>query len=250
MANDNSAELTKDQAAYLGYFSDIPEFNKYDIVGDSLAGFTFDKFFRNYMYYEHDYGGFIIITDKQHLVGFNKNKQGVEHHCDAIAKIYMKLHNLPDLPCATHEEKLKSQVKAVKYFYAAGEEYICARFDFEKKSGYHSGSNEFEKGKPNEYSGVLSFDITKTKINYKNVKQFIKFYEAFNEDIAYYSKHFDFPVEFVYENDKKDVSHSLDNILKYLENYLVEHKEALEAESINPNEEIIDVPKSAGFTIS
>ena len=251
MSNDSSDELTKNQAAYLGYFSDIPEFNKYDIVEDSLAGFSFDKFFKYYPYYEHDYGGFVIITDKQYLIGFNKNKQGVEKHCDAIAKTYMKLHNLPDLPCATLEEKLRSKVKAVKYFYAAGEEYICARFDFEKKSEFRSANNEFEKGKPNEYQVVLSFDITKTKLNYRNIKQFIKFYEQYNDDIAYYSKHFDFPVEFVYGNDKKDKpSHSLDNMLAYLENYLMEHKDELDKEPINPDEEIIVVPKTSGIKFS
>ena len=100
--NDVSSELTKDQEAFLSYFSDITEFNKYDLAMDSLAGFSFDKFFKNYMYHEKDYGGFIIITDKQYLVGYNKNQQGVEHHCDAIAKAYVTLHKLPDLPCSNN----------------------------------------------------------------------------------------------------------------------------------------------------
>lgn len=249
--NETTKELTQNQAAYLSYFSDIGEFNKYDLVSESLAGFSFDKFFKNYMYYEKDYGGFIIITDKQFLVGFNKNQRGLEHHCDAIAKTYMTLHKLPDLQYQTPEEKEKSQIQAVKYFFAAGEEYMCARFDYEKKSQYQRMDGEFEKGKPNEYEGVLSFDISNTKINYKNYKQFLKFYLQYNDDIEYYSKHLNFPVEFVYDKDgKKELWHNLDKMKDYLEKYLEENKDKISTESINPDEEIIEVPKKVGFSIS
>lgn len=244
-------ELTKNQASFLDYFSDIGEFNKYDVVTDSLAGFSLDEFFKNYMHYDKDYGGFIIITDKQYLIGANKNQQGLEKHCDAIAKTYMTLHKLPDLPCTTLEERKKSQIQAVKYYYAAGEEYICARFDYERKSDFKTVGNEFERGKPNEYEGVLSFDISNTKINYKNYKQFLEFYLAFNDDINYYSKHFNFPVEFVYDKEEKKVSwHNLDKLKEYLEKYLEEHKDEIIKESINPDEEILEIPKTVGFTIS
>ena len=246
--NEVTEALSKDQEAYLAYFSDIREFNKYDIVEDSLAGFSFDEFFKNYMYHDKDYGGFVIITDKQYLVGFNKNQRGLEHHCDAIAKTYMKLHNLPDLPCITDYERQRSKVQAVKYFYAAGEEYICARFDYEKKSSYNSASGGYEKGKPNEYEGVLSFDISNTKINYKNYKQFLKFYLQYNDDIEYYSKHLNFHVEYVYDKDKKIPSHSLNELKDYLESYIENNKDKIDVESINPNEEIIEIPKKALFS--
>ena len=248
--NEVSKELTKDQEAFLSYFSDIREFNNYDLVNDSLAGFSFDKLFKNYMYHDKDYGGFIIITDKQFLVGYNKSQQGVEHHCDAIAKAYVTLHKLPNLPCSNDIERKKSMIEAVKYYYAAGEEYICARFDFEKKSAYKTVGGEFEKGKPNEYEGVLSFDISNTKINYKNYKQFLEFYLAYNDDIEFYSKHYNFPVEFVYDKDKKVVSHNLDALKDYLEKYLEQNKDKINKESINPNEEILEIPKKVGFTIS
>ena len=87
--NEVTEALSKDQEAYLAYFSDIRESNKYDIVNDSLAGFSFDKFFENYMDHDKDYGGFVIITDKQYLVGFNNNQRGLEHHCDSFAKAYI-----------------------------------------------------------------------------------------------------------------------------------------------------------------
>ena len=186
-----------------------------------IKDFSFYEFFREVEKRKkelNDYGGFLIITNKQYIIGYNAGF-GVGTHLSSFARTMKDITGGGNI----------NLNEAVKLNYICDKNYITARLCYE-----HNGDNEH--GRP-LYGGVLNFNLSTldNKITPKQFENFVEFYNDYNEDIKYCISKYginNFYVRFTYLDEtgkiKYNCSNSLDNLYNYLSNSIDHSKEILE----------------------
>ena len=183
-----------------------------DIYNFSLEPLTKDFSFFDFCSKtkREDTGGFVVITDRDYTIGYNSGFGEGSHLC-AFAR-YLKDHMDGGI--------IHNMEEAEKLYSLVEKNFITARIVYE----IYEDVETLEKRR----HGYIYFDLSKG-INYKELEQFQRFYEKYNEEIKYVCKKFNFSVSFMARdiNGKKvtDTSLSLDNILEYMKENLIEERE-------------------------
>ena len=163
---------------------------------------------------DEDYGGFLVITQKQYIVGYNSSF-GTGTHLSSFARTMQDLKgggfisNLSDALYLTTE---------------CTDNYLTAVIVYEN-------TLDNMNSKP-IYRGYINFEVP-DRISPKTYKVFEKFYEDFNEDIKYITNKYNtFEVIFNSkdQNGKKKIINSKDlELLKeYLNSIIDENKKDYE----------------------
>lgn len=124
-----------------------------------------DFSFLNFMYearaYRYDdYGAFLVISNKQYIIGYNAGF-GIGSHNSAFAKVYKEMHGGGTIYNPKDADVLNS---------LCNKNFITARIFTEKISG--------------GYTGCIHFSIPKDGISLEQFKLFEQFYDDYNEEIS------------------------------------------------------------------
>ncbi len=182
-----------------------------------LFNFPLEPLIRNFSFYDFcsktkrpDNGGFVVITDTDYTIGYNSGFGEGSHLC--VFARYLKNRMGGGI--------ISNMDEAEQLYSFVERNFITARIVYE----IYEDIETFEK----RIHGYIYFNLNKG-INKKEFEQFQKFYEKYNEEIKYVCKKFNFSVSFMARDidGKKitDTSSSLDNILEYMKNNIVEEKE-------------------------
>jgi len=207
--------------------------NNYYTKGvDSLDKYNFplEPLIKNFSFYEfcshpgeEDYGGFLVITNRQYVVGYNSS-MGSGSHANAFARVMKDLSGggyiNDSLEVIILERELESK-------------YVTARILYEP---YYDGSEERIK-RAGGIVFIFAGFLGNKKINYEQYENFLKFYDKYNEEIKYVCKKYKFTVNYTYIDDNNmvqtNVSNNLENVLKFMANNLIEKKEDMDEVIIN-----------------
>jgi len=177
-----------------------------------IDGFDFYEFCDNGQKQTGDYGGFIVITDKQFIVGYNSGF-GVGSHRDVFARVYRDIHG---------GGPINSELEAIEFERKLITSAIVGKIHFELTASLDV---------PSYYSGHIHFDLTvpgsKGQIKPITIKQFNnfkKFYEKYNKDIEYVCQKFDFKIILTYYDLFGALvtitSFSLDSLYTFMETHI------------------------------
>lgn len=178
------------------YFENSSMYN-YDI-NPLIDNFSFYDFINS----KDDLGGFIVITNKQYIIGYNSSF-GKGTHLSSYARV------MKDLSGGGY---ISNQMDATFLALNCKKTNITARINYEKIG---NGS----------YCGGISFDLTLLKdgISKEQLEEFKLFYDDYNEEIESISSKLgiqNFYVEFKYKDTngavKRHISNNLDELYKYL----------------------------------
>lgn len=163
-----------------------------------------------------DYGAYIVITDKQYIIGYTA-KYGEGSHRSAFAR--------------TQKELLGG---GIINNYSDGKVLtdMCINNNISAKINYaKSIINESAK-----YVGYIDFDLTDTIITQSKFEMFKLLYDKYNQELLYLSsKGKGFKVNYRYMEKNRvlrNETDSLDSLYLYLENHITN-------DYINTNDEII-----------
>lgn len=172
-----------------------------------IKDFSFLDFIHNGLKYRdtgHDFGAFLVLTNKQYVLGYNAGF-GVGTHIASFARTYNDLNGY---------SRIRNDLEAIKLSTKCQKEYITARITYEC-----TGENE---NRTPVYFGNISFSLQNLPITQSQFEVFKKFYEDYNDEIKLVVNKCslnNFCVWFTYyENGKKgvDKSDSLDNLYNFL----------------------------------
>lgn len=160
-----------------------------------------------------DHGGFLVITDKQYVVGYNAGF-GEGAHVYAFARCMKDMQGGGDI---------NSDKESFALDFTLEKEYLFARIIYEMY--------EDEVTHQKKHAGYIVFPLADFRNN-KNItkgqfEQFLKFYEKYNDEIKYVYKKFNFVVDYTnYENDRvtHHYANSLDGLRDYLSKHIVDKK--------------------------
>ena len=170
---------------------------------------------------DEDYGGFLVITPNQYIIGYNAGF-GTGTHMSSFAR------TMKDIKGGGFINGIN---EAVKLTMECEDNYLTAVIIYEKYI-MDMNSNPI-------FSGYISFDI-KRKISEKEYRMFEKFYDDYNSDLAFASKRFNFDVLFNYIDEKGKERQVKSKNLDLLNAYL---KNNIDYNIVNnENETIIGVP--------
>lgn len=171
-----------------------------------IENFTFYDFIKEGMKIkEHqDFGGFLVITNNQYIVGYTKNF-GKGTHLSAYARTMNDINE---------RGYIRTDAEALSISNECQRNYITARIVCEYK-----GDNE---NRIATYESYINFDFSKLgyKITPEQFETFKEFYNTYNEDIKYVSKRYGFYVRFSYKDENGSVKYNISNDLDTLYNYL------------------------------
>ena len=166
-----------------------------------------------------DHGAFLVITNKQYIIGYNAGF-GNGTHMSAFARTFKDI-NGGGIIGIEHDAILLS-IKCQKNYLTAK---IC----------YESCRNNLYRN-PN-YKGTITFELS--SIDYKITKEqfdvFEIFYNDYNEDIKYITKKNDIYVRFSYLDEKGNLIKSKTTDLDELYNYLlnnIDYNKQIEEETV------------------
>lgn len=176
-----------------------------------ISNFDFDTFIQ---YAEKskaelkEHGGFLVITNKQYIIGYNAGF-GTGTHLSALARTTKDI--------LIGGGSISNQNEAFQLAGICCRNYITARIVYEC-----AGYNEFQRP---IYSGYINFNLNEfdNKITREQFEMFKSFYNDYNEDIKYVTKKYGldkFYVRFCYKdqngNGKENKSNSLDELYRHL----------------------------------
>lgn len=164
-----------------------------------------------------DYGGFVMITPKQYIIGYNAGF-GSGTHLSSFARAMQDIKG---------GGQINTFIDAANLNMECEDNYILGYIVYEK--GVEKDTNK------SEYCGYVAFDC-KNNITPEQYDVFLKFYEDYNNDLNYVCNKFKFEVIYSYKNGNKktiDRSKNLDNYKEYLSTRIEEKNNNL------PNEVII-----------
>ena len=188
-----------------------------------ISNFDFDTFIH---YAEKakkelkEHGGFLVITNKQYIIGYNAGF-GVGTHLSAFAR------TTKDLLGGGY---IANQNEAFKLTGICCRNYITGRIVYEV-----AGYDKFQRP---IYSGYINFNLNEfdNKITPGEFENFKVFYNDYNEDIKYVTKKYGlnkFYIRFCYKdekgNGKENKSGSLDELYNHLSNS-IDMKKKLETD--------------------
>lgn len=154
-----------------------------------------------------DHGAFIVITNKQYIIGYNAGF-GAGTHLSAFARVTKDLFG---------GGYIANQNEAFKLTGICCRNYITGRIVYECV-----GYNEYQRP---IYSGYINFNLNEfdNKITLEQFETFKKFYNDYNEDIKYVTKKYGlnkFYVRFCYKDSNGDGKENKSNSLDELYNHL------------------------------
>lgn len=177
----------------------IDNFSFLDFVYDALK----------YREVGNDFGAFLVMTDKQYILGYNAGF-GVGTHIASFAKTFSELKGI---------SKIDNDLDALRFSNKCQDDYITARIMYECV-----GENE---NRIPVYSGGIGFTIKKLPISPNQFEVFKKFYENYNKDIELAVKKCfinNFSVWFINDTEPGqsylDKSGNLDNLYSFLESHI------------------------------
>lgn len=177
----------------------VENFSFFDFIGEALR----------YREIGNDFGAFLVITNKQYVLGYNAGF-GVGTHIASFARTFNDINS---------RGKIENDLEAIRLSSKCQKDYITARIMYEC-----IGENE---NRIPIYSGSISFSIKTLPITPKQFEVFKKFYEDYNNEIELVIKKCsinNFCVWFTYdtETSKFNVNKSgnLDNLYKFLESQI------------------------------
>ena len=153
---------------------------------------------------EEDHGGFVVITPKQYIVGYNAGF-GAGTHLSSFSRA------MRDIKGGGSINNIQDAIKLNEECF---DKYITATIVYEEKS-------KDNNGKP-FYTGYIDFDLGNTKISEQMYESFLKFYDDYNDDISYTTMKYGNKFSVVFKYRDKDgkldmsVTDNLDTIKYYL----------------------------------
>ena len=209
-----TAYYNKNSTLETGYNYDLApllyKFNFYDFVSYAEQGKVGDN----------DYGGFLVITPKQYIIGYNSGF-GTGTHLSSFARTMMDLKG---------GGPIFDNFQATDLAVECDDNYLTAVIIYEKVS---------IQGKP-VFKGFISFDLTK-KVSENEYRVFEKFCDDYKEDISYVIKKFkNFSIIYQYRdnNGKKRTESTTDlELIKQIVRNNIDYNK----EENNINEHIIGV---------
>ena len=181
----------------------------YDL-GPLISNFDFDTFITEAEKSKEeisDHGAFVVITNKQYIIGYNAGF-GMGTHISAFARTIKDLYG---------GGEIENQNEAYKLTGLCCRNYITARIVYECV-GYNENRRPI-------YSGYINFNLNEfdNKITLEEFETFQNFYNDYNEEIKYITKKYGtnkFYVRFCYKdqngNGKENKSGSLDELYNHL----------------------------------
>ena len=166
-----------------------------------------------------DYGGFIVITSKQYIIGYNENF-GTGTHLMSLARVAKEI---------TGGGTIKDKEEAKNLANYCFDKYIVASIVYECIEEY---------GVP-KCSGYISFEINENNISEEIFESFEQFYYEYNKEIERVIKKYGIEKFSVVLNIKQNgklkkvISYSLDDLYNYLKENINYNIDKL------PNDEII-----------
>ena len=133
----------------------IENFNFYDFV-------SYAEYGKKEM---QDYGGFLVITDKQYVIGYNA-WFGQGTHMGSFARTMKDMHG---------GGVISTQRDAFHLEFLCTRKYLTARIVYECL-----GTDEFDRPL---YSGYINFGLSDYKPTPEQFEVFKKFYEDYNDDL-------------------------------------------------------------------
>lgn len=155
-------------------------------------------------YKAEDHGGFLIITNRQYIVGYNAGF-GVGAHASAFARTMMDINGGGTMHTDADVFSKQSECKR---------NYITARIVYEYINDNINGRAI--------YQGYINFDLSHLgyKITPQQFECFKKFYNDHNDDIKYVANHNGFYVRFSYKDEKGNTQYNVSGSLDALYDYL------------------------------
>ncbi len=176
-----------------------------------IDGFDFYEFCDNGQKQTGDYGGFIVITDKQYIVGYNSGF-GIGSHRNVFARVYRDIHGggpvNSDIETMEFERKLLTSALVGKIHFE-----LTAQLD---APTHHTGHIHFDFTAPGSKNQIKP-------ITEKQFKQFKKFYEKYNKDIKYVCQRFDFKIILTYHDTFGELITVTSSDLQALYNFMENH---------------------------
>ena len=173
-------------------------FNIYDMIND----FSFYDLIYRTKATQCDYGAFLVITDKQYILGYNAD-YGRGSHQQALARCMAEIDGGKNI--SIYKDSVYYADKCIQTFLTARILYT------------YVGENEnFQP----TFNGNIIFLLDDKKITPEQMKCFEKFYEDYGNEIARTCNSYSMMVSFSYYdeegNRKSNYSRNLDNIYEYL----------------------------------
>lgn len=220
-ANDISPFLSRKSGGGEKYNYDlsplINDFSFLDFVHEGLK----------YREVGNDFGAFLVITDKQYVLGYNAGF-GVGTHVASFARTFIDLKG---------GGRIANDLEALRIAKKCNNEYITARIMYECV-----GEDEFRNP---IYAGSISFTLETLPISKGQFDVFKKFYEDYNKEIELVVKKCsinNFCVWYSYKDENKelciDQASNLDNLYNFLEKNVDYNKTIIQEEvlfGIEPN---------------
>ena len=161
----------------------------YDLI-PLITNFSFYKFISDDK--SDEFGGFIVITDKQYIIGYNAGF-GYGTHASSFARVMKDING---------GGRINSAKELMNLTDECCKKFIVARIVFENNQGY------------------INFEIPKEISSYM-YNSFEKFYEAYNDEIKSVANRYNFEVSYTDLLKKEQIiSSNLDNINMYLKNII------------------------------
>lgn len=182
-----------------------------------IKKFSFYDFVAN-VKKDEDFGGFLVITNKQYVIGYTAGF-GAGTHMAAFARVMMDMND-------PNKGQIKYDRDAIKLNSECTRNYITARILYESH-GYD------QYGIP-QFLGYINFELSSFggKITPSQFEVFKQFYNDYNEDINYVTKKYNFFVAINYKDEEgktqRRTSQNLDELYEYLEKNIDETKVILE----------------------
>lgn len=153
-----------------------------------------------------DYGGFLVITNNQYIIGYNAGF-GKGTHISAFARTMIDI-NTPS------KRNITSDQDAIKLSRKCKQNYIIARIVYESHKDNETGKIEC--------SGSITFNLCPLdgKITPSQFETFKQFYNDYNEDIKYITKKYSFYVTVDYKDEYGKKQYKILKDLDWLYNYL------------------------------
>lgn len=198
--------------------------NYYNKGSESIDKYNFslEPLIKDFSFYDFcdnasgdDYGGIIVITNKQYIVGYNSS-MGSGSHAATLARVKKDLSGGGYI---NNNREVNELSRALE------DEAFTARILYEPY--YDMNENKIKRAGGIVF--VLSRCFANKKITYGQYENFLKFYDKYNEEIKYVCKKFQFTVKYAIVDSSGNIQHnecnSLDNVLEYIKNILIEKEE-------------------------
>lgn len=187
-------------------------------TGDAKYNYDLLPLIKDFSFYDFcassrsdEHGGFVVITNKQYIVGYNRGF-GEGSHMASFARVMKDIHGGGEI----------SERDAVMLDLSLEKEAIVARIVYEK---YEDDiSHEVNE------QGYIHFIMGNYRINklitLSQYQQFLKFYDKYNEELKYVCRRFNFTISY-YNYDENGLGHhhesySLDAVKEYMSKHLTD----------------------------